>query len=207
MALLEQIHRKLKEIVLVYAVIFIPIWSIFLLNNLILQGSLNGIGGIHPRDFSLGGLVGIFTSWMFHLSYSGGVSPLLAHVLGNSEALFGLLWIVALFESRPIVILAALIVASGLATWLLGSADAVHIGASGLIFAIFGYVTSSIFLARRWLYLLPVIAFGSGYVYSIKAGLVPQAGISLAAHFGGLVGGVLVAYLLGRFDSRTPPSA
>jgi membrane associated rhomboid family serine protease len=200
MTFLQEIKGKSREIAILHAVILIPMWSMFLLNNLLLGEALSGWGGIHPRDFSLTGWSGIFTSWMFHGSGTGGGirGGLWAHILGNSEILLPLIFIIGIFEKKPLRLVFSLIVVSGFFTWLLGAAHSVHIGASGLVFSMFGYILSSIFLARRWRYLIPVIAWGGAYFYSMRAGLIPEPGISFAAHFGGLIGGILVAWFIGK---------
>lgn len=38
--------------------------------------------------------------------------------------------------------------------------------------------------------------YGAGYLYCMKAG------VSFAGHFGGLVGGILVAYLIGKMSKK-----
>lgn len=202
MKFLEEVKSKSKEIAILYAIVFIPLWTLFLVNNVLMGDALNNLGGIHPRDLSFLGLIEIFTSWMFH---SGGNKELsgnsiFSHIVGNSEILLPLIFIIGIFEKRPLVLLGALITASGFATWLLGAPNSVHVGASGLVFAMFGYIIASIFFARRWLYLIPVLGTGGTYLYSIQMGLVPQAGTSFAAHFGGLIGGIFVAYSIGRIQ-------
>lgn len=196
----NDIKNKSKEIAILYAVIFIPMWTLFLINNVLMNDALNSLGGIHPRDISFLGLIEIFTSWMFHSGGNHSLSDnsIFTHIVGNSEILLALILIIGIFEKRPLVLLFSLITASGLATWLLGAPNSIHVGASGLVFAMLGYIIASIFLARRWLYLIPVLATGGSYLYSIKMGLIPQSGTSFAAHFGGLVGGIAVAYFIGK---------
>lgn len=201
MPFLNAVKDKSKTIALVYAVIFIPMWVMFFFNNVVFQGGLNSIGGIHPRDTSMLGLVEIFTSWMFH-GGSWGSDNLLAHITGNSIALGGLLLIISLLESKPLQLIAALIFGSGLATWLIGSSASVHVGASGLVFAMFGYVISSVLFGRRWLYLIPIGLMGGEYFYSIKMGLVPMPGVSFAAHFGGFIAGLIIGYLFNRAHKK-----
>lgn len=202
MRFLEEIKTKSKEIAILYAIILIPMWSLFLVNNLLMDDALNRLGGIHPRDLSFMGIIEIFTSWMFH---SGGDRTLtnnsiLAHILGNTEILLPLILIVGIFEKKPLLLVSSLIGISGFFTWLLGSPNSLHVGASGLVFAMFGYILASIFLARRWLYLIPVIGAGGTYFYSLQMGLIPKSGTSFAAHFGGLIGGIFVAYLIGKYQ-------
>ena len=202
MKFLLEIKAKSKEICLLYAIIFIPMWGMFLINNVFMMDSLNSIGGIHPRDLSFLGIIEIFTSWMFHSSGNRGMpgNNMFSHIFGNSEILLALVLIVGIFEKKPLLLIFSLIGASGFATWLLGAPNSVHVGASGLVFAMLGYIVASIFFARRWLYLIPIVFAGSGYLYSIQMGLIPHAGTSFAAHFGGLLGGILVAYLIGKYQ-------
>ncbi len=200
MKFLAEVKNKSKEIAILYAIILIPMWSVFLINTLLMDDALNRLGGIHPRDLSFLGIIEIFTSWMFHSGGNRGVTgnSIFSHIMGNTQILIPLIFIVGIFEKRPLVLIASLIGASGFATWLLGAPNSLHVGASGLVFAMFGYIVASIFLARRWLYLIPVIATGGTYLYSIKMGLIPQSGTSFAAHFGGLIGGIAVAYCIGK---------
>lgn len=204
MSFFQDIKAKSKDILIIYAIVLIPMWSLFLINNVLMGDALNRLGGIHPRDLSVFGILEIFTSWAFH---SGGdrsmpSNSIFAHIWGNTQILFPLILIVGVFEKKPLTLVFSLITASGFATWLLGSPNSVHVGASGLVFAMFGYIVASIFLARRWLYLIPVIALGGTYLYSIQMGLIPKAGTSFAAHFGGLIGGIFVAYLIGKIQDR-----
>ena len=92
-------------------------------------------------------------------------------------------------------ILFLLIVGSGAFTWLFGS-TAVHIGASGLIFALTGFILVSSIIRKKWLYLL-FVALSFSYIwYALYKGLMPQDGVSLSAHLGGLIFGCLSAYCL-----------
>lgn len=204
MKFLQDIKAKSKEILILYAIVLVPMWTLFLVNNVLMDDALNRLGGIHPRDLSFIGLLEIFTSWMFH---SGGDrsmtnNSIISHILGNTEILLPLILIVGVFEKKPLLLVFSLITASGLATWILGSPNSLHVGASGLVFAMFGYIVASIFLARRWLYLIPVIGLGGTYLYSIQMGLIPKSGTSFAAHFGGLIGGIFVAYLIGKIQQH-----
>lgn len=204
MSFFQDIKAKSKDILIIYAVVLIPMWCLFLVNNVLMGDALNRLGGIHPRDLSVFGVLEIFTSWAFHSGGDRSVpnNSIFSHILGNTEILLPLILIVGIFEKKPLTLIASLITASGLATWFLGAPNSLHVGASGLVFAMFGYIVASIFLARRWLYLIPVLGLGGTYLYSIQMGLIPKAGTSFAAHFGGLLGGIFVAYLIGKIQQH-----
>ena len=125
----------------------------------------------------------------------------LAHIVGNSLVMAQILFLFGLFESNAFRTIRLLIVDSGLLTWLLGSSDSIHIGASGLAFSMMGYMIGGAIFARRWGYLVACVAMGAGFWLAMLQGLIPQMGISFAGHFGGLDGAVI----WGRF-ATTPLS-
>lgn len=165
-----------------YALIFIPMWVMFVLNETILMGMWNRLG-IEPRAFSLGNLVGIVGSWTMHAN--------LAHIVGNSLVMAQILFLFGVFEKNAFRTIALLIVGSGLLTWLLGSSHSVHVGASSLAFAMMGYMIGGAVFARRWGYLVACVVMGAGFWLAMLQGLIPQMGISFAGHFGGLITGLL----------------
>lgn len=183
------VKEKAANIILVYLMIFVPMWAVFLVNNGVLQATMNQ-WGISPRHFSTGEIGSVLGSWLLHGNYE--------HILGNSIVLVGLLGIVGLLESKVFKLLGLLIASSGFATWLLGMPGSVHVGASGLVFALFGYILSASTLGRKWIYLLPIALFGGTYYYSIYHGLIPQRGVSFAAHFGGFIAGIIIGYYFDR---------
>jgi membrane associated rhomboid family serine protease len=137
--------------------------------------------GILPRTEE--GLIGILSAPLLHGSW--------AHLLSNATPLFVLL--VLLFSDlryRPEPTLAAIWLASGLGTWLIGRGGAVHIGASGIVFGLLSYLIVSGLLMRSWRAALVSIAvlllFGSTFY-----GLIPQPGpVSWEGHLCGAAAGV-----------------
>lgn len=182
-SLFSLIMIRLKQVIGLYAFVLVPMWLLFFVNNIFLIGLWN-IFGIAPRTINLRSMVGIFASWTMH----GDIS----HILSNSFVLLQILFLFGLFESHAYRTILKLIVASGIATWLIGSPLSIHIGASGLCFAMIGYMIGGALFARRWGYLLACIIMGTGFWFTIKQGLMPQQGISFAAHFGGLCAGLLL---------------
>ena len=140
---------------------------------------LNALG-IVPR--TVPGLIGIAFSPLLHAS-SG-------HLLANSFPLFVLL--ILLFWDRryhPAQTLGVIWIASGFGTWLIGRGQAVHIGASSIIYGLVVYLIAAAFWMKRW---RP--AFVAIFVFAIYGGifygLLPQRGhVSWEGHLAGAVAG------------------
>ena len=181
--LLMLILVRIKQVIGLYAFVLVPMWGMFFLNKFALFGLWN-IFGIVPRALDVGSMIGVFASWTMHGNFS--------HLLGNTLTLLQILFLFGLFENNAYRTVVKLIIASGLVTWVIGSPLSIHIGASGLCFAMLGYMIGGAVFARRWGYLLACIVMGTGYWLTIKQGLMPQQGISFAAHFGGLCAGLLL---------------
>ena len=177
------VMQRIKQVIGLYAFVLIPMWGMFFLNETVFFGLWN-IFGIVPRALDTGSMIGVFASWTMHGNFP--------HLLGNTLTLLQILFLFGLFENNAYRTLLKLIVASGLVTWVIGSPLSIHIGASGLCFAMLGYMIGGAVFARRWGYLLACIVMGTGYWFTIKQGLMPQQGISFAAHFGGLCAGLLL---------------
>ena len=174
---------RIKQVIGLYVFVLLPMWVMFFLNDTVFFGLWN-IFGIVPRALDVGSMIGIFASWTMHGNFS--------HLLGNSLTLMQILFLFGLFENNAYRTILKLIVASGIMTWIIASPLSIHIGASGLCFAMLGYMIGGAVFARRWGYLLACIVMGTGYWLTIKQGLIPQQGISFAAHFGGLCAGLLL---------------
>lgn len=163
------------------------LWAIELVDLAMLGGALDGLG-IRPRTPE--GLVGIPLHPLLHL----GLGHLALNTIGI--LLFG--GLVMLRDSRDFwtaVVLGTLI--GGIGTWLFGR-PSVHIGASGVVFALFGYL-----LLTGWFDRSLGAVFLSALVFllwgSALFGLSPlQRGVSWEAHLFGFVAGGLTAWLRSR---------
>lgn len=182
-AILSLVITRLKQVIGLYAFVLVPMWGMFFLNESVLFGLWN-IFGIVPRTLDLGSMIGVIASWTMHGNF--------AHLMGNTFILLQILFLFGLFENNAYRTILKLVVASGVATWVIASPLTIHIGASGLCFAMLGYMIGGAVFARRWGYLLACIVMGAGYWLTIKQGLMPQPGVSFAAHFGGLCAGLLI---------------
>lgn len=141
--------------------------------------------GIQPRTGA--GLVGVVTSPLLHAS--------LSHLTANAAPL--LVMLVLLLSDRayhPGRTLAWIWIGSGLGTWLIGrGGDAVHIGASGIIFGLAAFLIVAGFSMKSWR--SAVVAILVFVIYGgIFYGLLPQAGpISWEGHLCGALAGIWAA--------------
>ena len=149
--------------------------------------------GILPEHVSR--LPEIFTAPLLHASWQ--------HIEGNSVPLF-VLGVLAAYRSIPRFLLASLIIAvtSGLAVWLFQSGNELTVGASGLIFGYFGYVLMRGFFDRNLIDIGVGLVAGALYWTILQVAFPGTPGVSWIGHLGGLVGGLLAAWLL-----RTPAVA
>lgn len=181
-SLTQLIKQRLGQTWRLYLMLFIPMWIMFVLNHTLLFGIWNDFG-IKPREFGVANIIGILGSWTMHAN--------LAHITANSLVMAQVLLFFGVFERNATRTIAGLIIGSGLLTWLLGSSHSQHIGASGLAFAMLGFMIAGALFAKRWGYLIGCIILGTGFWLAVGQGLVPQDKISFAGHFGGLCAGLL----------------
>lgn len=162
-------------------------WGLELV-DLFLPGSGLDRFGIVPREAR--GLVGILLSPWLH----GGFG----HLINNTVAFFGLGTIMVLAEGRRFAATTlVLVLVSGMGTWLIGR-QAVHIGASGLIYGYFGYVMGRAIWERKILWALVGIVVAVFYGYMIW-GVLPQGGrMSWEGHLSGLLAGLWLGWTHAR---------
>ncbi|TXS57821.1 rhomboid family intramembrane serine protease [Streptomyces sp. t39] len=151
--------------------------------------------GIVPRD--PGELLDVVPSAFLHFGF--------AHVASNTIPLLVLGFLAALGGIRRFLAVAALIVvADGLAVWLVSPSGTNTAGASGLVFGLFGYLLARGFVERKALDVVVGVLVAAVWGGSILAGLSPSAsGVSWQGHLFGLVAGVAAAFVL-RTRGRTP---
>jgi len=159
------------------------LWLVFFI-NLVLPIDLR-LYGLRPRH--LVGLAGILLTPFLHVD--------LRHLIANSGILFVLLT-VSLSFSRKLTFRALwiIVLVGGGLVWLSGDQGTIHIGASGVIFGLIGFLMCLGLFRRDWkalaislfIFLLYGGALQSLYIY------VP--GISWAGHLFGFVAGVLAAW-------------
>ena len=163
-------------------------WFLELIDRLILGGALDGLG-VKPRSFS--GLKGILFMPFLHSGFG--------HLLSNTIPFIVLGALVMLSGLNTFFTVVGLsMVVSGVGVWLLGGANSVHIGASGVVFGLFGYLLTRAYFERSLSAI--IIAFAVLVFYGgILWGLLPfWLGVSWLGHLFGFAGGVLAAYWLSK---------
>jgi membrane associated rhomboid family serine protease len=160
--------------------------------NAATAGALNRMFGLIPRTAD--GAWGIVLHPLLHANAG--------HLAMNAVGLLVIGGTVYLRSARDFWRVTAFgIVLGGSTTWLVGR-SAVHIGASGLVFAYLGYLLTTGWFDRK----LSSVALSVGATViwgSALLGLSPlQAGISWELHLFGLLGGVLGAWWRKRFSAR-----
>ena len=163
------------------------LWGVLAVDTLLFAGGLRAFG-IVPR--TVDGLRGIVFAPFLHEG--------ITHLVLNTIGIITLGGIILLRDRRHVVVVTLLgALVSGLGTWVVGR-PAVHIGASGVVFAYLGYLLfAGVFERRIGAVLLSALAawgFG-GMVWQ----LLPHDGrVSWEAHAFGFLGGALAARHLAR---------
>ena len=165
---------------------FIGVILVVELVNGLFDHSLNAYG-ILPR--TTGGLIGIPFSPFLHGSF--------VHVQSNAVGLLAL-GCLAVIRSRdhfPWVCL-IIILFGGLGLWLVGR-SATHIGASGLVFGLFGYLLIKGLIDRSILSVLVAAVVAGVFGWAVLSGILPtNSYVSWEGHLSGLAAGALAAIIV-----------
>lgn len=179
-------HPRIKLLACIVAIFIIA----QLINSLTAGGLIQF--GLVPR--TEWGLLGIFFAPFIHGSWQHLISNLPPFII-----LSGLL----LHRTIKAYLLASLfiIVIGGFAVWLLGR-NAIHIGASGWVFGLWGLLIAQGFFRRNWvdiaIALLVLFYFGT-----MASGLLPtHLYISTESHIAGAIAGVIYAWLSHHYHQK-----
>jgi membrane associated rhomboid family serine protease len=159
------------------------LWLVYFINSVMVIDLR--LYGLKPRH--LDGLWGIPLAPFLHVNIN--------HLIANSGVLFILLTL-SLSYSRTLTVKALWIIIflGGGMVWLLGMGGTIHIGASGVIFGLIGYLMCLGIFRRDWkaliISVLITIIYG-GALYSL---LIYIPGISWSGHLFGFLSGVLAAW-------------
>ena len=145
--------------------------------------------GIQPRRTDA--LPGILTAPLVHGS--------LEHLSANSGALFILLFVSLAYSHRLTVSAVSIIVlVGGGLVWLLANSGTLHIGASGVIFGLIGFLMFSGLFRKDWRALIISLLVGVVYGGTLLSLLGYSPGVSWSSHFYGFSAGILAAWVMRR---------
>jgi membrane associated rhomboid family serine protease len=163
-------------------------WAVFIISGL-LDVDFSHFG-IIPRHSD--GIKGILFAPFLH----GNFTHLISNTIPMLVLTTVLFWIYPKIAFR-VLILSALM--GGSLVWIFGRAT-FHIGASGVIFALVGFIISSgIFRRKLKALLIAIVIF---FLYGgIMWGILPtQPGVSWESHLFGFISGVALAYIFKDSD-------
>ncbi|MFI2783477.1 rhomboid family intramembrane serine protease [Streptomyces sp. ALB3] len=121
------------------------------------------------------------------------------HVASNTVPLLVLGFIAALGGIRRFAAVVLVVIATaGLGVWLTAPPDTVTLGASGVVFGLFGYLLVRGFVDRRPLDIVLGVVIAAVYGSLLWGVLPTDSGISWQGHLFGLIGGVAAAFVFRR---------
>lgn len=180
---LRDMHRDLQKEFYWIGILLLVMWLVRIVDATIPASLVDY--GLQPRRLT--GLPGIVTMPFLH----GGF----VHLFSNTVSLGVLLFLLVSSQKSPwlLVGLTSLIGASLL--WFVGR-DANHVGASGLVFGLIGFLIVSGFLHRRLVPAIVAIVVGIFFGGTLLWGIMPGSSqdVSWDGHLCGLIGGVVVAF-------------
>jgi membrane associated rhomboid family serine protease len=141
--------------------------------------------GLRPRQ--LDSLAGVVFTPFLHVD--------LRHLIANSGILVVLLT-VSLSFSRKLTLgaLWIIILVGGGLVWLSAKGGTIHIGASGVIFGLIGFLMCLGIFRRDWKALIISLAIFLLYGGALQSLLIYVPGISWTGHLFGFISGVLAAW-------------
>ena len=162
-------------------------WMASLMNLLLFGSGLSRLFGIRPRQPI--GLLGVVLSPLFHRDFN--------HLLANTLPFLVLGWLILVQgelqgSSDFYAITVTILLIGGLGTWIFGR-EAIHLGASGLIFGYIGFLLIRGYVGPTlWTVGFAIIVF---MMYGNQLwSMIPssnEATVSWEGHLFGFVGGII----------------
>jgi membrane associated rhomboid family serine protease len=178
-------RRLLRQAIVLGAIVGL-LWLIEIFDALLLRGALDGFG-IQPR--SLTSLPAVLAAPLLHAGFG--------HLLANTFPFIVLGWLVMWRRTSDLFVVGlAAAIGAGLGVWLFGGANTIHLGISGVIFGLLGYLLARGYYERS-AYAI-ALALAALFLYGgMLWGVLPlQQGVSWQGHLFGFVGGAVAAYVM-----------
>lgn len=177
---IHTIKRDVAGVALLIAVI----WLVFALDYFLPLEQL----GIVPR--TLRGLIGIVAMPFLHGDFT--------HLLSNTVPLAVTMLLLAGSRANSGIIVIFITILCGVGLWLFGR-EALHIGASGVVFGLIAFHVFAGIFERRLQSVIIAMIVGLSYASTVLQGIMPfQRGVSWEGHLIGAVSGAIVALLTAR---------
>lgn len=169
-------------------------WFIEILDTIVLDDRLEG-NGIQPRSSE--GLDGIAWAPFLHGGFPHLISNTIPFAILSALALTGGL-------RRYLTASVLIILIGGALVWAfaIGSNEN-HIGASGWVFGLFGFLIAAAWFEKRPLSI--IVAAAALFIYggTILFGFVPRPGLSWEGHLFGFIAGIVAARLISERSRRS----
>jgi len=179
----RNIHSIKRDLVGVALFITI-IWLVFAMDYFLPLEQL----GLVPR--TLRGLTGIVAMPFLHGDFK--------HLIGNTIPLAVTLLLLAGSRANSGMIVSLITVLCGAGLWLFGR-EALHIGASGVVFGLIAFHVFAGIFEKRLQSIIISIVVGLLYASTVIQGVMPfQRGVSWEGHLIGAVAGAIVALLTAK---------
>jgi membrane associated rhomboid family serine protease len=177
-----------KKSILIPAAFIILIWLVYFS-----QTTFNvpfAQYGILPREIS--GIVGILSAPLVHADF--------AHLISNTPALFILsIAVIYFYPNSSLKVLSLIYLFTGILVWLFAR-PVYHIGASGIIYGMLGFLFFSGVFRRDnrsiAIALLVTFIYG-GLIWGVLPGM---KGISWESHLFGGISGIIVSFIFRKED-------
>ncbi len=192
---LEAAGRNVGTSALVICVLLASMWTIEVADTYVLGDRLQA-NGILPRRTA--GLDGVLWSPFLHSGFP--------HLISNSVP-FAVLSALVLTGGRARYFRASAIIVAlgGLGVWALAiGSNENHIGASGWVFGLLGFVLTAAVREKRPVSIISGVIAAVFYGGIIVTGIVPSEGISWEGHLFGFLAGIIAARLV--VQKRSLPS-
>lgn len=182
-------QHKIKDELRIIIFFIASIWVVFLLDIFLPLEQF----GLRPRTAR--GITGIVAMPFLHADFR--------HIMSNTPPLLILLSLLAGSRANSKTIVFIIILLAGILLWLFGRGNALHIGASGLVFGLAGFLIASGIIEKRPLPLLISLIVGLIFGASLLSGILPtQKSVSWDGHLFGLVAGAVTAWGLLNFRGK-----
>jgi len=180
------LRAEIRSQLLVLGGTLAVLWLLELVDLIALHGRLDNLG-IRPR--TVAGLIGIPLHPFLHAG--------LGHLAANTTGLIFAGWFIVNRRPRDFFLVwACATIIGGIGTWLIAPAGSLHVGASGVVMGLMGFLIARGWFERRFFAILASLAMALLWGGSILSGLFPaDAHISWQVHLFGLIGGILAARL------------